>query len=182
MILRIALVAVIALPLFAAPALAADPVLDQLFNRLGETTDRQEAARVEAAITRALAKSGSATADLLLERGTTAMNKGDYDAALDSFNKVITLAPDFVEGWNHRATLHFLMGRLNASIDDINRTLALEPRHFGALAGLGQIYIIMGRPTDATRAFQRALAADPYLTSARQFLDALKKQAGEVAL
>ena len=182
MILRIAFVAFLALPLFAAPALAVDPALDGLFNRLVETTDRQEAARVEAAINRSLARSGSATADLLLERGTTAMNKGDYDAALDAFNKVITLAPDFVEGWNHRATLYFLMGRLNASIDDINRTLALEPRHFGALAGLGQIYIILGRPADATKAFQRALAADPYLASARQFLEALKKQAGEVAL
>lgn len=180
--IRFALAAVLALPVFAAPALAADPALDSLFNRLGETTDRQEAARVETAITRALAKSGSATADLLLERGTQAMNKGDFDAALDSFNKVIALAPNFVEGWNRRATLYFLDGRFSASIADIDRTLALEPRHFGALAGLGQIYLIMGRTPDAQRAFQRALAADPYLGSARQFLDALKKQAGEVAL
>ena len=67
------------------------------------------------------------------------LKRGKFENAIDLFSKVIDESPDFAEGWNKRATLHFLMGNFNESIQDINKTLALEPRHFGALDGLGQI-------------------------------------------
>ena len=155
-----------------------NPALDDLFQALYEASARAEVRAVEAAIQRLWEDSGSDTADLLLSRGTAALNAGNYEAALQTLSAVVELAPEFAEGWNRRATLFFVMGRLDDSIADIERTLTLAPRHYGALAGLGQIYVIEDQPEDAVRAFRRALAANPHLTLARRFLEALGGSGG----
>ena len=164
----------------ATPASAdqTDPQMNFLFHQLAEAPDAAQASRAEANVLRVLAQSGSATADLLLTRGTEAMNRGDFEASLTTLTSLVKLAPNFAEAWNRRATLLFLMGNLEASIVDIHKALALEPRHFGAWSGLGQIYIIMNRREDAMRAFSRALAAHPRLTGARAYLDAVRRMDG----
>ncbi len=171
-----------AMVLFGASAGLADQNdvrLDAMFNRLHELTDLREAQQIETAIWQVWGESGSATADLLLARGERAMAIRNLDVALDAFSALITLEPDFAEGWNKRATVFFMMGDLDASIADIERTLELAPRHFGALSGLGQIYVIMDRPKDAMNAYRRALAANPYLRGIRSTIEALQDQIGE---
>lgn len=165
------------------PALAAadqnDPALDALFDRLYQTVDTLEARQIEAEIQRVWDSSGSATADLLLGRGTFAMHSGDFAAAERALTMVVTQHPDFAEGWNRRATLYYLMGRLDDSIADVDRTLALAPRHYGALSGLGQIFLIQEKYDQARESFRRALAANPHLVGARRFLRALDECLGE---
>lgn len=152
--------------------------LDQLFQQLGEAPDANQAARIEATLARTLAQSGSPTADLLLQRATEAMNKGDHEGALSTLNSLVKLAPNFAEAWNRRATVYYLMGNLEASIEDCQKVLALEPRHFGALVGLGQIYVILNRRDEAKRVLQRALAAHPNLAGAKTLLEAVDKMDG----
>jgi tetratricopeptide (TPR) repeat protein len=91
------------------------------------------------------------------------MSGQDLDDALAAFDELVRLAPDFAEGWNKRATLHYLMGNLSASLADIDRTLKLEPRHFGALSGRGLVYLALGREEPALAAFDAALAIYPNL-------------------
>ena len=155
-----------------------DPQLNFLFQQLYDAPDANAANRFEVNILRVLAQSGSATSDLLLQRGTDAMNRGEYEASLTTLNSLIKLQPNFAEAWNRRATLYFLMGRLDASIADIQKTLTLEPRHWGAWSGLGRIYIIMNKRDLAVRAFERALAVNPRLVGERRFLDAVRKMDG----
>lgn len=164
----------------ALPAQAdqTDPQLNFLFQQLYEAPNAATATRFENNILRILSQSGSATADLLLQRGTEAMNRGEFELSLTTLNSLIKLQPNFAEAWNRRATLYFLTGRLDASIADCEKALSLEPRHFGAWAGLGQIYIILNRRNDAMRAFQRALAANPHLAGARRYLDAVRRMDG----
>jgi tetratricopeptide (TPR) repeat protein len=152
--------------------------VEQLFQQLGEAPDPNQASRIEQTLVRTLAQSGSPTSDLLLQRATEAMNKGDQDTALNTLNSLVKLAPNFAEAWNRRATLYFLMGNLEASIADCQKVLALEPRHFGALVGLGQIYVIQNKRDDAKRALQRALAAHPHLSGAKTLLEAVDKMDG----
>lgn len=152
--------------------------VEQLFQQLGDAPDPNQASRIEQTLVRTLAQSGSPTADLLLQRATEAMTKGDHDTALNTLNSLVKLAPNFAEAWNRRATLYFLIGNLEASLADCQKVLTLEPRHFGALVGMGQIYVILNKRDDAKRALQRALAAHPHLAGAKTLLEAVDKMDG----
>ena len=154
--------------------------LEKLFDELAVSPDATHSARFEAEILKRLHASGSATTDLLLSWAVEAMNKKRYTNALDILDQVILLDPDFVEGWNKRATVHFLMKDYGKSIADIQHTLALEPRHFGALSGFGMILRDIGEDRLAVDAFRKALAVHPQLKNARDALVALEaKIAGQ---
>jgi tetratricopeptide (TPR) repeat protein len=148
--------------------------LDKLFDELAVSPDDAHSARFEAEILKRLHASGSATTDLLMSWAIEAMNKKRYGDALDILDQVILLDPDFVEGWNKRATVHFLMKDYGKSISDIQHTLALEPRHFGALSGFGMILRDIGEDQLAADAFRKALAVHPQLKNARDALESLE--------
>lgn len=158
------------IPRFTLPQLS----LDKLFDELAVSPDDAHSARFEAEILKRLHSSGSATTDLLLSWAIEAMNKKRYADALDILDQVILLDPDFVEGWNKRATVHFLMKDYGKSIADIQHTLALEPRHFGALSGFGMILRDIGEDQLAADAFRKALAVHPQLKNAREALESLE--------
>ena len=92
----------------------------------------------------------------------------------------MTLAPNYVEGWNRRATVHFLMQNYRKSMADIDRVLQLEPRHFGALAGMAQIMETTGRKQLALQAWQKVLDIYPMQRSAQEKVAKLSEElAGE---
>ena len=150
---------------FALPAVAAqgDPRLDELFSRLKASQNPIESRFIEQAIWQIWLVSGSDAVDRLMARGIEAMSDQKFDDALAAFNEIVRLAPGFAEGWNKRATLHYLTGNLAASLADIDRTLALEPRHFGALSGRGLVSLALGKEEAALAAFDAALAVYPNL-------------------
>ena len=68
----------------------------------------------------------------LMNDGLKAMQYGDLRLADRLFSDVISLDPNFAEGWNKRATIRFQLGLFEKSRADIAETLRLEERHFGA--------------------------------------------------
>ena len=106
------------------------------------------------------------------------MNKGDLDSAIAEFDALVSVAPNFAEGWNKRATALYLAGRYTESVRDIQRTLALEPRHFGALSGLGTIYLIIANDRGALDAFEAVLALNPHLEGVRRQVESLRNDLG----
>lgn len=157
-----------------------DVRLDPLFERLHATTDEAEAMILEQQIWHIWFESDNPLVRDLLGSGLAAMAQGDYPIALERFDQLVEEAPEFAEGWNKRATVHYQMGNLEASVRDIQRTLDLEPRHFGALSGLGLIYERLEEPKTALRSFEAALAIHPHLDQAQRRVDQLRDQlAGE---
>ena len=96
-----------------------------------------------------------------------AMQAKKFAVALDFLDRVTVLEPKFAEGWNRRATVHFMMQSFGKSMADIERTLRLEPRHFGALSGMGMILKETGRKEAALHAYERVLAVYPMMRSAQ---------------
>ncbi|EGJ20882.1 TPR repeat-containing protein [Cereibacter sphaeroides WS8N] len=150
--------------------------MDELFARLKEA-DAAAAQRIERQIFTEWSKSGSPSADLLLERGRKALAAGDTRTAIDHLTALIDHAPDFAEGWNARATAYFQAGMFGPSMADIAHVLTLNPRHFGALAGLGTMLEQMDRPEPALEAYRAALAIHPHLDGVEQAVERLEAKA-----
>ncbi len=156
-----------------------DARLDDLFARLASAKSAREAAPVEVAIWSAWLDLDHPDAAPWLARGMQAMSARRLAEALAAFDRVVELAPDYAEGWNKRATVHWLLGSHDASTADIDRTLALEPRHFGALSGLAMIREAQGRPFEALEALEKLTRIHPRLTHLEQSVERLTAQLGE---
>ena len=123
----------------AGDAPQSDSSLDQLFADLKREPDADDAKRLERQIWMKWTVSGSASIDLLMSWAQRALTRRNWGAAIDVLNHVVVLAPDYAEGWNRRATVHYLNSDYGRSIADIEKVLDLEPRHFGAMAGMAAI-------------------------------------------
>ena len=153
-----------------------DPRLDGLFGALKTASDPFQGFKVEQQIVLIWLENDSDDVDRLMSDGIGAMNSGDLKSALETFDRMVEVAPDFAEAWNKRATVRFLMGDFRASIADIDRTLLLEPRHFLALSGLGLVELRLDNSANAIDAFRRALVVHPQMPGPRANIDYLRKE------
>jgi tetratricopeptide (TPR) repeat protein len=154
--------------------------LDKLLGELKRERNEKAAERIAARIWEEWGHSGSASIDLMMTWSKTAMDGQKFDVALDFLDQVVTMEPSYAEGWNRRATVHFMMQNYSKSMADINHTLQLEPRHFGALSGMGQIMKNTGHNELALQAWQRVLDIYPMMRSAQNEVATLSEElAGE---
>lgn len=148
--------------------------LEKLFGELKREGNPDTARGIADQIRREWQDSGSASINLLIQWADKAVSEEKNAAAFDFLDEAIRLKPDYVEGWNRRATLHFKLGNYRKSMSDINRVLAIEPRHFGALAGMAAILAQSGRDEMAMKAWEKFL--DIYPTERQA-----QKEMGELA-
>ncbi len=166
------------LPDAAAPDRRAE--LDKLFAELKRQRNEKAAERIAGRIWHAWFESGSPTIDLMMKWSTDAIEAKKYDVALDFLDQITVLSPDYAEGWNRRATVHYMMHSFGKSMSDIERTLELEPRHFGALSGMAEILKETGRKQMALDAYHRVLDIYPMMRNAQNELATLSEElAGE---
>jgi tetratricopeptide (TPR) repeat protein len=150
--------------------------LDFLFGALKAAPDEASAKHVEARIWALWLQTPSDTAALLMMRAKAAMDAQQVDVAQKLLDAVVKLRPDYVEGWNRRATLFYLKNDYAHSLEDIEQVLVREPRHFGALAGLGMIMQDLGDDRRALDAFRKALAINPHLEKVPELVKVLTEK------
>lgn len=148
---------------------------NELIDKL-QTSTTQETKVIERRILSYWMDSGSEEINSLLEQSIAYMNRGEFQASLKILNYIVANRPEFAEGWNIRATLHYLMLNYDLSIDDINRTLELNPKHFGALNGLALIYENTGQKIKALEAYEAVFQISPNRFGIRGAIDRLKKE------
>ena len=158
----------------ASPADQNDPALDDLFEQLAVTTSDEEASNITREIWQRWTANDDPDVSQLMQIGIRALNYSTYRKALQSFDRVIEIAPEFAEGWNKRATLYYHIKEYRRSIDDIKKTLRLEPRHFGAWSGLGLVSIAQENYSDALAAFKKALSINPHISNIRRYVQKLE--------
>src|ERR1700733_10516658 len=81
--------------------------LDFLFGALKAAPDEASAKHVEARIWAIWLQTPSDTAALLMMRSKAAMEAQNSEVALKLLDAVVKLRPDYIEGWNRRATLYY---------------------------------------------------------------------------
>ena len=139
-----------------------DPRLNNLFKKLNETENQDEIRDLISDIWNIWYEVDDPKVIEYFEKGIQAMNLRNYPLAIRFFNNLIEEDPNFAEGWNKRATVHFMMGNFDQSMQDIIKTLELEPRHFGALEGMGLIFIHQGQFQQAIDVYDKMLEIFPF--------------------
>lgn len=111
----------------------------------------------------------------VFETGTHALSQGRWDEAIDAFTQVVDRDPDFAEGWNKRATAHYLKGDYAKSLADCDEVMKRNPYHYGALSGYGMIYLQLDQPAKALEYFDKALAINPNMETVRVTAERLRE-------
>jgi len=159
-----------------------DTRLDGLFEILQISDNEIELQAAEMDIWQIWYESGQQDIDVLMEEANQVVQAGDLDRAESLYTKVISMAPEFSEGWNRRATIRYYRKNYDGSLEDIHRTLVLEPRHFGAVWGLGMILGNQRNFDGAITAFERLLEIKPHARDARPRIELLKQELAKSAV
>ena len=162
----------------AQPRTAAEreKALSDLYAYLATAEDAKQAQTISGSIERLWVTSGSDTVSLLMQRAMGAINGKNPELALKLLDAVVALAPDYAEGWNRRAYVHYTQNQVDLALGDLRRTLALDPNHFKALDGLVHILKDIGRKKEALQAARRLLDVNPYHEAAKQVVDELARE------
>ena len=151
-----------------------EQVRDDLYARLAASKDSDETDGLVGLMLGSYSESGSDTGDLLLERARRAIQAKEYDSAGKILDATIALFPNWAEGWNARATLHYLDDDFDGSMADIAQTLKREPRHIGALAGMAMILASRDKDEEALKVYERLLTIAPHWRRAEEAAEKLR--------
>ncbi|MDP1753613.1 MAG: hypothetical protein Q8L22_29545 [Reyranella sp.] len=153
-------------------------VLDTLFAKLQTATDPVAIQTLEAAIWEQWTMVPDLKQREMMLRGMAEMQQQQLKASVETFTRLIEVAPEFSEAWNKRATAYWLLGNFPASLADICETIKREPRHFGAYSGLGMIRAEMDESARAAAAFELARKWNPHIVGIDAEIERLKALAG----
>jgi tetratricopeptide (TPR) repeat protein len=120
-------------------------------------------------------RSGNDEIDVLMVEGVRLMELQQYAEAVEVFDQIVARAPTFAEGYNKRATVHYLMQEFDKSIADIHHTLGLNPVHFGALSGMGLCYLGLDEPRKALEWFERTVAVNPNMDTIQSYIQQIRE-------
>jgi len=113
--------------------------------------------------------------ELLLEAVHLMDDPMQYDHSLAIFNRLIQAYPNYVESYNKRSNLLYMMSRFHESIEDCKVVLRLQPHHYGAASHMGLCYLQLGQYDEAIASFEVALKINPGLTQVSQVLSDVRK-------
>jgi tetratricopeptide (TPR) repeat protein len=151
-------------------------LLSDLYAHLATADTPDAAKKIQATIERLWTHSGSDTVNLLMQRASKALGAKDHDQALKFMDYVVQLAPDYAEGFNRRAYIHFARNDMASAVGDLRRALALEPNHFRALDGLAQIWRQTGNAKGALSVVKQLLEIHPYWEGAARMAEELARE------
>ncbi len=99
------------------------------------------------------------------ETGLNALDRGDYEQAVDYFDQVIELDPDLVDAYYFRGEAYRLNGDVVEAILSYDDATLMDPDYAPAFLGRGRV--LFERDVNAAlRDYERALEKDPTLTEA----------------
>lgn len=112
----------------------------------------------------------------LIDKAMERRRAYDLEAAENLLDKVVTMAPDYAEGYNQRAFVRFMREKFDPALSDLEKTLALEPRHFGALSGIYHVLRLQNRHQAAFRSLKLAVEIHPWIQERHALPEAMWPQ------
>jgi hypothetical protein len=95
-------------------------------------------------------------ADAYNEKGIFYANVGEYQRAIEDFNKAIRLTPNHIHALNNRGLAYARLGEYQLAIEDINNVIRMEPNFTSAYINRGIVYLTQGNKGSGCRDAQKA--------------------------
>ncbi|MEM1233431.1 MAG: hypothetical protein AAGH70_04830 [Pseudomonadota bacterium] len=159
------------LALFAAPAFAqcpANPEIAEaeaaLFARIQSLPSGGGVGPLNGELWALWTQAPDAAAQDLLDAGMEALRLGDFGFAAAQLDELIAYCPDYAEGYNQRAFVHYLQFEFTPALARLEEAEARSPNHTGVLTGMALTLIGLGRDDDAQAPLRRAVALNPWLS------------------
>lgn len=87
--------------------------------------------------------------------------RGDFDAAIKEYSKVVELRPDLPEAYNNLGVALKRKGELDKAADGFNKALQRRPDYSAALSNRGWVFAEQSKWVEARRDFEQALKINP---------------------
>jgi Tfp pilus assembly protein PilF len=87
--------------------------------------------------------------------------RGNLDAAIAEYKRVVELKPDYPQAYNNLGVALKRKGELAQAAENFNRALERQPDFGAALSNRGWVFAEQNKWTDARRDFERALKINP---------------------
>lgn len=124
-------------------------------------------------------REGGENADYLCNLGAVLRAGGDPAAALDAFERALTLAPRHPLALGNRGNVLAQLGRLAEAEQSYRAALAAAPQSPGIENNLGNVLRQLGDTTEAAAAYRRAIALAPGYAEALNNLGSLLTRIGD---
>ena len=95
------------------------------------------------------------------ENGNNNFNSKNYNQALEDYNKVVELKPDYYLGYFSRARVKSALGDSKGSIEDNNKAIDLYPNYSMAYNNRGWDNYLLKNYIEAIKDFNKAIELDP---------------------
>ncbi|MGB7241577.1 MAG: tetratricopeptide repeat protein [Sulfitobacter sp.] len=103
-------------------------------------------------------------AQAILDSGMRHRDSFDFVGAFEEFDRLATYCPDYAEGFNQRAYVHYLRENYADALIDLDQVLIISPTHVPAQSGRALTLLKLGRMDEARVQLQAALINNPWLS------------------
>ena len=105
-------------------------------------------------------------AEAYYKRGVACGEKGDFDRAIEDFNKVIDLNPDSAEAYYNRGFAYNSKGAIDRAIENYNKAIQLNPNYTLAYYNRGNAYYEKQEFAQSITDYNKTLELKPKLAEA----------------
>ena len=138
--------------------------LEGLFEEARNAANDQAGRLVSDQMWQVWLRAPDAAAQEVLERGMRKRDVYDFAGALKDFDRLAAYCPEYAEGFNQRAYIHFLREDYALALVDLDKALSLQPRHVAAQSGRALTLMQLDRIDEARRQLVAALENNPWLS------------------
>ena len=95
--------------------------------------------------------------DRMLDRAWDANNRGDHLGAIELYNKVLAIDPNYAKVYSWRSGAYRGLKEYEKAIDDCNKTIELKPTYSEAYNNRGCVYCDLGQYEQAVQDYSKAI-------------------------
>lgn len=148
---------------------------------LTSATQKEEAPPKSIGVEQEGGKDSTLTSDVLIHfnSGVSFYNQREFSKAIQAYQKVIELAPTYVEAYNNLGIIYQMIGNVERAFESYQKSTEINPRYEKGYNNLGILLLLKGSNEEALEAFQKALAINSNNIESHINLGILFKKKGE---